>query len=603
VAVGSDVEKILANLDLVDLVGEYIRLVKAGKTFKGVCPFHPDTKPSLVVSPERQLWYCFGCHEGGTAFQFLMKAEGLAFPEALRELALRAGVTLGGSASGQGSDREEMLRLNESAAHFYRDCLKGKQGEAFRRYVQERSISPDSVERFELGCTPPSDSGLFEYLVRSGTKAEALLRAGLCLKSEVDGGFSDRFRGRLIFPIRDSSARLVGFGGRAIDGREPKYLNSPETPVFSKGSLLYGLHLAKGSISKSGRAILVEGYTDVIACFQAGVENVVATLGTALGEKHVNIAKRYAATVVAAYDSDSSGLQAMVRSADLFDRANVTLRVARFPQGQDPDEMLRRQGRDAFVAAIEAAIPATDFRLAIALADYDSASPEARRQTAPQIVDILSAIRSPLERAHYISRCATMMSGGSPEKERILEDALRAQVGHVKARSEDKTLERHTAMASAMEPLPRGLLEAEKAVLRAMLERPELAQELSAVLTPGDFNHPDHLKIAERFLSTSTPPSSKDLDWLEEDSLVSPVAQILLDGDGIHAVADREIIDSYVKTIVDFGKQRRWKRIQEETVKCLNEGKAPLDPGLLDEYKELTRYLVGTSTRQAERPR
>lgn len=592
-AVGNDVERVLANLDLVELVGEYVRLVKAGKTFKGVCPFHPDSKPSLVVSPEKQLWYCFGCHEGGSAFQFLMKVERLTFAEALRDLAHRAGVKLDGGKAPRRDEKEEIIRLNEKAAAFYQDCLPSREGEAFAKYLKGRGISPASVQQFELGCTPATDAGLFEHLVRSGVKAEAVLRAGLCLRSEVDGGFSDRFRGRLMFPIRDGRGSLVGFGARTIGDAEPKYLNSPETAAFSKSSILYGLNLAKGAISKTGEAILVEGYTDVIACFQAGVENVVATLGTALGEKHINTLARYARTVIAAYDSDSSGLQAMIRGAGLFESAKMVLRVARFPGGKDPDEVLRGEGKETFLAAIRNAVPATEFRLEMALLNYDVRNPEARTEAAAQVIGILCDVKSPVERAHYIAQCAERMSAGDVERARMLEEALLKQVSQGRRMATPDQTEQHTAMTSALEELPRGVMEAERALLRVMLEQPEAGRRLCGRLEPGNFHHPDHVRIVERvFLELSQEETVRTAWLVEEDGrAASLLAEIALDEDGIHPACDQEVVERYVKTIEDFTKRRRWKTVQEETVGRLSEGKKLEDSG--EEYTKSAHELIG----------
>lgn len=600
-AAGSDLRRVLESVDLVDLVGEYVRLVKAGRTYKGVCPFHPDSKPSLTVSPERQLWYCFGCHEGGSAFQFLMKAENLSFGEALRELAHRGGVALAGVADVGEDQRREIVGLNEQAAAFYRSCLASKGGEGFLRYVRERGISARSVEQFELGCTPASGSGLFEHLVHKGAKAEALVRAGLSLRSEVDGGFFDRFRGRVMFPIRDASGRLVGFGGRALGEAEPKYLNSPETVVFSKGGLLYGLHLAKGEMSRSGKAILVEGYTDVIACFQAGIENVVATLGTALGERHVALLRRYVGTVVVAYDSDSSGFQAMIRGSSLLEGGGMVLRVARFAGGGDPDEVLRRGGRAAFEAAVEGALPATDFRLEMALAEYDGRDPEGRLESSGRVAEILSGIRNPIEQGHYISECAARMSAGEPGRAKNLEEALLAQVRQGRSKGSNDMAEQRVALESALEGVPRGVVEAERAVLWAIFSQPQLVLELATTLSAADFSHPEHRTIAERLLSDPNGPAAA-AEWASEGdgALSGLLAKVALSGERIHSVNEREVIEGYVKTITDFRKRQRWSELQQEAVRCLKEGKDAKAAEVFTEYRQLTRYLMGSSDRQTD---
>lgn len=415
-----DIDDIRARVDIVSVVEPYVTLKRAGRNFKGLCPFHQEKTPSFTVNPELGTWYCFGsCGEGGDVFKFVQKVEHLSFPEALERLALRAGVTLtrdfvrserfgtnnaGLSASPEAGEKDRLYKVNLLALNYYRDMLR--RAPAAQEYLQERQIAHAAQEAFQIGFAPDTWEGLSAHLAQKGVSLADAEKAGLVTKNER-GGYFDKLRGRLVFPIFDVHERPVAFGGRLIEGEaragQPKYWNSPETPIFSKSGTLYGLSRARKAIGLQQKSVVVEGYTDVVACHQAEFENVVATLGTSLTEEHVRILSRLAPTVLLAFDADSAGLKAAFRAAEIFEAQEVEVRVIDMPEGEDPDSLLRGGNRHIFEQAMENAMPLTEYRLkrllrrpASELSDRD------RVALFEKTLPILASVKTPALRAHYM---------------------------------------------------------------------------------------------------------------------------------------------------------------------------------------------------------
>lgn len=369
-------DEIRGRVDLVELIGAAVPLKRAGERWKGLCPFHQEKTPSFTVNPKLGIFHCFGCHAGGDAFEFLKRHDRLDFPEAVRALAERTGVVLP-TREGPRSEpgvRESLLGLLDWAARRYEAWLwERADAERARRYLTERGITTDTARTFRLGFAPEGWDHLLGAAREAGHPVEALLGAGLVLPRQTGSGHYDRFRGRLVFPIADTQGRVIAFGGRALAGEEPKYLNSPETPLYQKGQTLYALHLAREVMAGSRRALVVEGYIDALMAHQAGIRDTVAVLGTALTPHHLGLLRRYADEVVLFFDADRAGAEAARRAEDLleqsaqphwwaldrkpdtFARAGLRLRVATLPPGHDPDTFLRQEGREAFEARCVAA--------------------------------------------------------------------------------------------------------------------------------------------------------------------------------------------------------------------------------------------------------
>jgi len=351
--------------NIIELVGEHVALKAAGSNHKGLCPFHNEKTPSFHVSPSKQIFKCFGCGAGGDVFKFVQLREGVSFSEARTMLAERAGIRLDARrpASSDGPDRRQLARVNNWAAEYFRKRLtESTAGELARQYLQQRQITPETAERFGLGYADDRWDGLLSTAAGQSISVKLLLAAGLVRARGEGGGHYDAFRHRLMFPIRDASDRVIGFGGRALGDDPAKYINSAETALFEKGQNLYGLDQARQAIAEQGHAILVEGYTDCLMAHQHGLRHVVATLGTALTERQVQVLRRFAERVTVVFDSDEAGQRAADRAIELFLTQQLAVRLARVPEGKDPCDFLLTQGREGFEALLGEATDALEHR-------------------------------------------------------------------------------------------------------------------------------------------------------------------------------------------------------------------------------------------------
>jgi DNA primase len=353
------IEEIKNAADIVDVISDYVLLKRTGQNYSGLCPFHSEKTPSFTVSPSKQIFHCFGCNTGGNVFTFLMKHDGLSFPEAVRELAKRFGVTLPKRPVSKSlrrtiDEREQLLMVNRMAMEYYRRMLlETSQGKAARQYIRRRQLSKSIVHNFNLGYAPPGWNNLLNYLLRKKISAQLIEKSGLIIPRKSKTGFYDRFRDRIMFPISNLHNQVIGFGGRVLDDSVPKYLNSPETPVYNKSTSLYGLNRGKEKCRETRSVHIVEGYFDLLALHQHGIENSAATLGTALTKDHIRILKGFAEKVYLVFDADDAGIQASLRGVGIFIKAGVDARVVLLPQGHDPDSYLSKLGVKAFREAAE----------------------------------------------------------------------------------------------------------------------------------------------------------------------------------------------------------------------------------------------------------
>jgi len=426
-------DEIRSRVDIVEIVGQSVKLKRAGENWKGLCPFHTEKTPSFTVNPKRNIYHCFGCGAGGDAFSFMMRQDRVAFPEAVRTLAERAGValpTLGGRAPEADGRLEALRRVMALAAEFYTQSLWEQGGEKARAYLEQRGVESEVARRFGLGYAPESWNALLGAMARQGIGDDALVQAGLALARQNGPGFYDRFRGRLLFPIRDVQGRVVAFGGRALSGEEPKYLNSPETPLYVKGQTLYALDVAKSAIRDRSRAIIVEGYLDCLMAHQHGFGETVAALGTAFTPAQLGLLRRYADEVLALFDADAAGQKASTRLEEMmndvmdlqnlgwsvartggFEKAgHLPIRVALLPPGHDPDSLLRAEGAAALTARLDAARPLLSFVLEKALGEEDLATPRGRANAHARVALILSKVAN-AEEATALAREAARRLG------------------------------------------------------------------------------------------------------------------------------------------------------------------------------------------------
>ena len=442
----SVIDDVKSRVDIVDLIGQYVPLQRAGRNFKAPCPFHAEKTPSFIVSPERQTWHCFGaCGDGGDCFNFIMKREGVEFSEALGILAQRAGVELTERRAPEEDERRNrLIEANEAAAAYYHNALRSSQaGAAARAYLTDRGLDAQTIESFELGYSPDSWDSAKSFLVGRGFSEAELLQSGLLVES--DRGGYDRFRDRLMFPIRDEKGRVVGFGARKLstgestDGPDAKYINTPQTPMFDKGGLLYALDKAKEAIRRDRSAIVVEGYMDVIAAHQHGRTNVVASMGTALTDRQIKLLERMRATILLAMDADAAGIEATLRALQeagaagaihagaqdvhpsMMDDEEFSEKVQEWSRnglkratvnfyvvpllGKDPDEMIRA-GDGAWEDAVEHAKPFTEHVFDVVASRKDLARPDQRAELLQELLPIVRLISEPTHQAHYVQRLA-----------------------------------------------------------------------------------------------------------------------------------------------------------------------------------------------------
>lgn len=425
------VEQIKDRIDIAELIGTYVQLKSAGRNMKGLCPFHGEKTPSFMVNPERGTWKCFGCGEGGDVFTFLEKIEGLDFSEALEKLAKRAGIVLKKSYSGQKDRQKEvLLSINETAKDFYHKILLTHPvAEKAREYLKTRGLKLEDIKTFELGYAPNSWDSLINMLMKKGYGQADIAMSGLVI-SKDRGGFYDRFRGRIMFPIRDVAERLVGFSGRTMlnDPKEAKYVNTPETPLFSKRNILYGIHLSRQHIMKANAVVLVEGQFDMVSAYLAGTKNVVASGGTALTESQLRVIKRLAENVLICFDSDSAGDAASRRGIEMAENAGLLVKVVTLVGAKDPDEMIRSNLK-AWKSAVVNAQSVYDYYIDWAFRSFDRTTSEGKRKIGQELMPVLAGISDEIVKNHYVKIVADRLD--------TTEDVIMRSMSQVKSKSLD----------------------------------------------------------------------------------------------------------------------------------------------------------------------
>lgn len=472
------VDRVRSAADVSKLVGEYVHLRKSGRRLAGLCPFHAEKTPSFYVDEQKQLFHCFGCGAGGDVFKFLMLHEKLDFREALEMLAERNGIEIPRvrQAAGPKGLKDRLYEANAAAAAYFRAALAHEsQGRQGREYLARRGLRRETVDRLGIGYAPRGWDGLKGHLLARGFSPQELSASGLVVpKSDGDGSY-DRFRERVIFPIVSASGKVVGFGGRTIvepgeSRTEPKYMNSPETPIYSKSDTLYGLYPARDALRTQKFAVLVEGYLDFASLYEAGIENVVASLGTAFTEGHAKLLARYVDCVIVNYDADAAGRSAALRSLAPLVAKGLKVKVLRLPLGEDPDLFVRRIGREAYLGRLDAAPEYMDYVIDDAVSGRDVTSPRSKVIALNQILPHLAAIESPLERVRYIPILADRLG---------VEDAL--ILGEV-----TKAVKERRASVAPAPPREAGVHVslAEAGLVRVLLEVPGALSELAVLIDP-----------------------------------------------------------------------------------------------------------------------
>ncbi len=396
--------------DIVDVVSEYVHLGKrSGSNIFGLCPFHNEKTPSFSVSPDRQIYHCFGCGKGGGVINFIMEIENLTFPEAVEKLARRAGMPMPEQQyDAESKKKARIIALNKDAANFFYSQLSTPAGKPACEYMAKRQISPAIAKKFGLGCAPDTWNSLVDAMRQKGYSDSDLLEAGLAKRSEKNKGIYDTFRNRLMFPVIDVTGKVIAFSGRILGDGEPKYLNSRETAVFSKSRNLFAMNLAKNS--KSGYIILTEGNVDVVSLHQAGFDSAVASLGTSLTREQASLISRYTSQVIIAYDNDNAGIKASKRAIEIFEKLDVKVKILSMSGAKDPDEFIKQKGAGAFRNLIEASEDQADYRLNAVKAKYDLSLPDQRTAFLKEATKLVASFPGAVEREVYAKRVAELAS-------------------------------------------------------------------------------------------------------------------------------------------------------------------------------------------------
>lgn len=429
------VERVSEQTDILRIVQGYVPLKRRGNRYWGCCPFHQEKTASFSVLPDKGFFYCFGCHAGGNAFKFISLIENISYFDAIKLQAEKLGIPLPErkrSPQEVAREREiqDLRKVNELARDFFHNCLTmTHMGERGKAYFAGRGIRQETIEEFQLGYAPPAWDKLSTAFLKRGIKQEFLLASGLCAERKQGGGLYDRFRGRVIIPIADERGRVVGFGGRVLDDSTPKYLNTPETVLFNKRKLLFGLDRSHRAIQQEGRAIVVEGYMDAISVFDAGVHNVVASLGTAFTPEHAKKLLHYAPEICFCYDSDEAGQKATIRALTIVRDTGARVRVIVVPDGKDPDEFIRKHGADAFRALVEKALPLVEYRLRYVLSHTNYDTLDGKVKALHEMMPVLAGIREAAVRSEYERRLAQTLM--------LDEGIVRSELRHYRPEAEE----------------------------------------------------------------------------------------------------------------------------------------------------------------------
>jgi DNA primase len=616
------VEEIKARLDIVDLISEYISLKKAGRNYKGRCPFHAEKTPSFVVFPDSQRWHCFGaCGTGGDIFTFVMKQEGMEFADALRVLARRAGVELAPRSEAATAEEKRLERLREvnavAATYFHNLLLHADEAVHARDYLARRKINADTVQLFQLGYALDSWEALKTYLLERGYNIEEIVEAGLVVEREGKRGHYDRFRGRLIIPIRDRRGRNIGFGARALpvagvrpDDEPPKYINSPQTPIFDKSRVLYGLDVAARAIRAADQVIIVEGYMDVLQAHQHGVANVVASMGTALTAEHFKTIRRLTPNFVLALDADQAGDQATLRGlalaretlggetlpvkggASFESPGNADIRILTLPTGQDPDDVIRRDVEE-WSALVQQATPLVDYYFKTQLADLDLHSARGKREAFNRLAPVLAELRDTIERAHYVQKLASLIQVDEPTLFARLKNWLKRK----RPAAPPGVLERVTLSKE----LPEYGLEAY--CLSLLLGRPALLAKVKALtdeleiepLGPADFSDTQHQALFDALQAAAADFAADAFRASLEETLAARFDALLERADGQPPAPDERL----EKNLGDAVLRLRRRRVQErnQQLKQLQADARATGDHKAAEYEELVQSQAATLRR------
>lgn len=584
----NQLEEIRQKVDIVSLIGEYVPLKKAGRNYKALCPFHPEKTPSFMVSPDRQIYKCFGCSEGGDVFEFVKRVEGLDFGEVVRKLADRSGVELKEYApSGNEKKKKTIYAINTAATDLYNYLLtKHKVGKAALDYLHARKVSDSSIKNFQLGYAPEKGDIAVSFLMKKGFKADGITLEGHSSSSYSSGKLLDRFRGRIVFPIKDTQGRVLGFSGRALGSREPKYLNSPDTLVFNKSKTLYGIDLAKTEIGKQKTAILVEGNLDVISSHQVGVKNVVAPLGTAITENQVDILRRFSDKLLISFDTDFAGNAAAKRGIELAEEADLSVKVVSLGESKDPDEIIRKSP-DAWKKKVKEAVSVYDFILDTGIKRW-GLDAEGKKKISKEVLPIIAKLPDKISQDHYVQKIAASLSVSEEAVRSDLKKYTGGDIVNPAEQSESKPITK-TNKITLLEKYLLSLV-VQTGIFPKELSSKYFTQEATSKLYTVVKKHFEaEKKIKLKKLSISIPDS---LLSIYDEVILYDLGENILD---YHEASEKEI-SSCMDRIKELNLRSRLRRLGLEIKQAEAVAESKNIKNLTEEFRDLSLQLSHLKT-------
>ncbi len=544
------IAEVRSRADIVEVISEYLPLKKAGRNYSALCPFHTEKTPSFMVSSAKQVFHCFGCDKGGDIFGFVMQSENLSFPQAVKVLAKKFGVSIpqrkvSPSVKREIDRKEQLFKVNQLAMAYYRDLLFHRDGIEAREYLRKRGIGKAVIEAQQLGYAPHSWNELVNHLLSKKVPLNLAHELGLIIPKKT-GGWYDHFRSRIIFPIFDLTGNVLGFGGRALGENSPKYLNSPESALYHKGQSLYGVHVAKGFIREKGLALIVEGYLDLLTLHQFGFKHTVATLGTAMTESHIRLLKRFSKQFITIFDSDKSGAAATIRALPLFLDEDISCQVVRLPGKHDPDSFLQGGHRDEFQEMLSQAIPIFDFFIDEVLSRSDLASADGKARAIDEILPMVERIRNRIVRESYVKKLGERLV----LKEEMILDLMRSLPQRGERRREELKQVIHKKMYPTTEEM----------ILEIMLRFNHLIPEIAEDGVLEDFENQQLKMVAktlkEIYFEKGVLVIPDIIAYVEEDELRNKISKwAFLDGTFEEASLEKTLKDCFRK--VKMGKLKR----------------------------------------------
>ena len=598
------IDAVLKHNDIVDVVGKYVHLTKSGKNFKGLCPFHSEKSPSFIVNVEKQIYKCFGCGAGGNAITFIRDIESFSFAEAVKELAVEANMDITWEPSSQEQTVEQqetaaMVDGHEFAAKLYHYLLLNtEEGKVGLSYLRSRGFTDALIETFQLGYASGRRDVLVQYFQKRQYNLSLMEKAGLVKRTD-SGEWTDMFRERVMFPIHDAKGRKIAFAGRTPGNMQPKYLNSPETKLFHKATLLYNFHQAKSAIRKSGQIVLLEGYADVIKAWDAGVENSVATMGTSLTADHSGFIKRFVEDVIICYDADSAGQAAAYKSLPILEQIGLRVKVAMIPDQMDPDEFITSRGADAFNRdVLQQAVTAVKYRLIFLKKQYNLQTQDGKLKYLRNALQIIARISSPTEREFYVKE---LSSEFDISMETLKQDMnmIRQEIQKITDNGDNIDNQWNNVRNGRRINPPGHLLpayqRAEQNLLAVMMHDSQVAQYVQRELD-DHFNVEDHAALAAYLYSYYArgfeADPSKFIATLQDEKLEKVSSSILMAGssDGIN----EQVINDFIREIKKFPLQKEINEKKERLIAAERSGNIQLAANIASEINTLVRHLKST---------